>query len=120
MHIRCIRKTKLNTSAIIFSACKIGSTVITKKVCLQAQAEVDHKATQEKQVKEIAKKAKHDTAAERIDNVELILDLSKLYAVPCKLTVIQINLPLDWHHRNGNAEVILMRAFNFTVITIIN
>ena len=45
----------------------------------------------------------------RIDNVELILDLSKLHAVPCKLTVIQINLPLDWHHRNGNAEVIPMK-----------
>ena len=28
MHVRCIGKTKLNTSAIIFSACKIGSTVV--------------------------------------------------------------------------------------------
>ena len=80
-----------------------------KKIFLQAQAEVDHKATQEKQVKEIAKKAKYNTAAARIDNVEFILDLSKLHAVPCMLTVIQINLLLDWHHRNGNAEVIPMK-----------
>ena len=45
----------------------------------------------------------------RIDNVELVLDLSKLHAVPCKLTVAQINLQLDWHHRNGNVEAIPMK-----------
>ena len=79
------------------------------KIHHQAQAEADCKATQEKQVKEIAKKAKHNAAAVRIDNVELVLDLSKLCAVQCKLTVVQINLQLDWHHRNGNAEVIPMK-----------
>ena len=67
----------------------------TKMIHHQAQAEADCKAVQEKQVKEIAKKAKCNAAAVRIDNVELVLDLSKLCAVLCKLTVVQINLQLD-------------------------
>ena len=29
--------------------------------------------------------------------------------MPCKLTVVQIDLQLDWHHRNGNAEAIPMK-----------
>ena len=80
-----------------------------EKIRHQAQAEADRKAAQEKQVKEIAKKAKHDAAAARINNVELVLDLSKLHAVLCKLTVVQIDLQLDWHHRNGNVEAIPMK-----------
>ena len=48
----------------------------TKKICHQAQAEADCKAMQEKRAKEIAKKAKCTAAAVKIDNVELILDLS--------------------------------------------
>ena len=35
--------------------------------------------------------------------------MSKLCAVPCKLTVVLIDLQLDWHCRNGNAEAILMK-----------
>ena len=80
-----------------------------EKIHRQAQAEADHKAVQEKWGKETAKKAKCNAAAARINNVELILDLSKLHAVLCKLTVVQIDLQLDWHCRNGNAEVILMK-----------
>ena len=57
----------------------------------------------------LRKLLKRGAAAAKIDNVELVLDLSRLRAVPCKLTVIQIDLQLDWHRRNGNAEAIPMK-----------
>jgi len=38
-----------------------------------------------------------------------ILDLSHLCSTPCKLTVPEIDMQLDWHRRHGNAEEIPMK-----------
>ena len=66
-----------------------------------AQAQADQRAADARRVAQAAKKRKCDAAAVRIQEIVPIFDISCLQAVPCKVTVVELKLQLDWHRASG-------------------
>ena len=57
-----------------------------------------------KELPKLQKKHKHDAAAARIQEIIPIFDISCLQAVPCKVTVVELKLQLDWHQASGKSS----------------
>ena len=69
-----------------------------------AQAQADQQAADARRVAQAAKKHKRDAAAARIQEIVPIFDISRLQAVLCKVTVVELKLQLDWHQASGKSS----------------
>ena len=74
-----------------------------------AQAQADQWAADVWRITQAAKKCKCDAAAAKFWEIVPILDISHLWSVPCKVTVIELKLQLDWHQASGKSSKIHMR-----------
>jgi hypothetical protein len=74
-----------------------------------ATGSTDRRTTEKKRAVQAVKKAKRDAAIAKIQVIAPILDVSRLRAVPCRITVVELKLQLDWHRANGKSSKIPMK-----------
>ena len=100
----CQDSVKKRDWAHIYKTCRrLDASGIKQKRRL-AQAQADQRAADARRVAQAAKKHKRDAAAVRIQEIIPIFDISCLQAVPCKVTVVELKLQLDWHWASGKSS----------------